>query len=192
MNNTIFILTLCLFFGACNSLKEIETGSDEPCKTPATIKDFSGLDGCRFLIVLENGDKLLPAKLSDESFTFSDNQKVLFDYVPLEDHMSICMAEKMTVEVTCIQNAGTATCLPVEQAEETDWIKKRINQHNPDEIIRFAGQDKSWVYHFKNKTNSYLYSCLDELICEAKSGFISPCIDNHSSGPGKVIWKRFE
>jgi hypothetical protein len=77
--------------------------STSACITNGTIKDFTGLDGCKFLIVLENGDKLLPAKVSDESFEFTDGQKIRFDFVELEDAMSICMAEKMIIEITCIK-----------------------------------------------------------------------------------------
>ncbi len=78
-------------------------GESSECKTIATVKDFTGLDGCTFLIVLENGDKLLPVKLNDENFELHDGQKIRFDYIELPDAMSICMAEDMAVEITCIK-----------------------------------------------------------------------------------------
>ena len=46
---------------------------------------------------------MLPAKLKDENFTFQDGQKIRFDYKEMKDAMSICMAEKMIIEVTCIE-----------------------------------------------------------------------------------------
>jgi len=73
------------------------------CKIAASVKDFTGLDGCSFLIVLENGDKLLPTKLDDENFEFKDGRKIRFDYEELQGIMSICMAEKMVIEITCIK-----------------------------------------------------------------------------------------
>ncbi len=88
---------------SCKTKKDVSNGENAECKTIATVKDFTGLDGCKFLIILENGDKLLPAKLNDESFEFHDGQKISFDYKELQDVMSICMAEDMAVEITCIK-----------------------------------------------------------------------------------------
>ena len=42
---------------------------------------------------------MLPAKLNDERFEFIDGQKILFDYKELPDIMSICMAQKMAIEI---------------------------------------------------------------------------------------------
>ena len=98
------ILLACLTcFLSCKTKPEASKNEQSKCKTTATVKDFSGLDGCTFLIILENGDKLLPAKLNDESFSFRDGQKIRFDYKEMKDAMSICMAEKKIVEVTCIE-----------------------------------------------------------------------------------------
>ena len=98
---------VCLvFFLSCKTKPEASENQQSECKTSATVKDFTGLDGCTFLIILENGDKLLPAKLNDESFTFRDGQKIRFDYKEMKDAMSICMTEKMIIEVTCIEEIG--------------------------------------------------------------------------------------
>ena len=99
----LILLTCLTFLLSCNTKPEVSKNKQSACKTTATVKDFTGLDGCTFLILLENGDKLLPAKLNDESFTFRDGQKIRFDYKEMKDVMSICMAEKMTIEVTCIE-----------------------------------------------------------------------------------------
>ncbi len=100
----IAILLFCLIcVMSCKTKKDVPNGDFSKCKTTGTVKDFTGLDGCKFLIVLENGDKLLPAKLNDENFEFKDGQKISFGYKELRDVVSICMAEKMAVEITCIK-----------------------------------------------------------------------------------------
>lgn len=56
----------------------------------ATITDNTGLDGCRFLIQLESGQKLEPVNL-DSTF-HKDGKKVWLKYQEEKDAMSICMA----------------------------------------------------------------------------------------------------
>jgi hypothetical protein len=67
--------------------------------TKATIKDFTGLDGCGMLIVLENGDEIEPSNLNNfsSSVSISDGQKVWVKYHEI-GAMSICMVGP-TVEI---------------------------------------------------------------------------------------------
>ena len=100
----VLIFLACLtFFLNCKTKPEVSKDEQSECKTTATVKNFTGLDGCTFLIILENGDKLLPSKLNDNNFKFRDGQKINFSYKELHDVMSICMAEKMAIEITCIK-----------------------------------------------------------------------------------------
>lgn len=86
----------CCF--ACNSGKS--SGSTS-CKTTGEVQDFSGLDGCKLLIVTEDGKKLLPGKILDGDVELAAGQKIRFDYRPL-DMMSVCMTEDEIVEITCL------------------------------------------------------------------------------------------
>ena len=102
MRTLLFVFCLICTI-SCKTKKEVPNSEYSECKTIGIVNDFSGLDGCKFLIVLENGDKLLPAKLNDENFEFHNDQKIRFDYKELQDVMSICMAENMAIEITCIK-----------------------------------------------------------------------------------------
>ncbi len=73
------------------------------CNTVGTFVDYSHIDGCTYLIELENGDKLLPATILDTSFLPEDGMRVLFGYRELKDAATLCMAEDLVVEVTCIK-----------------------------------------------------------------------------------------
>ena len=93
----IVFLTWVLF--SCNPTKPL---NNQDCTTIGTIKDHSGLDGCKFLIHLENGDRLEPAEISDKRFELKNGMKIKFSYELATDLMSICMGGKL-VRVTCIQ-----------------------------------------------------------------------------------------
>src|SRR3990172_2418981 len=59
----------------------------------ATVVDMTGLDGCRFLLSLEDGKKLEPINL--EPAYKKDNLPVWIRYIDSKDAMSICMAARM-------------------------------------------------------------------------------------------------
>lgn len=67
----------------------------------ATIKDFTGLDGCGYLIVLDNGERLEPLNLGSQTLKPADGMKVWITYTNAQNAASICMAGQM-VNITCI------------------------------------------------------------------------------------------
>ncbi|PHN06721.1 hypothetical protein [Flavilitoribacter nigricans] len=101
-NRIIKLLTVfCVFWLiSCNSGKKSDSASD--CKTQGTVQDFTGMDGCRLLIVTEDGKKLLPGSILDSDFVLEAGQEISFDYRPV-DMMSVCMTEDQIVEITCIK-----------------------------------------------------------------------------------------
>ncbi len=60
--------------------------------TKATLKDYTGLDGCGIVIELENGDVLEPTNLTEfsSSVSIADGQKVWVKYHSISA-ASICM-----------------------------------------------------------------------------------------------------
>ena len=72
------------------------------CGTLATVKDNSGLDGCKFLIILDNDQRLEPLVVEDKSFEFKDGQRIRLNYEQEREMMSVCMSG-MGVKVTCIE-----------------------------------------------------------------------------------------
>ncbi len=95
----IIFLSLSLIHTACNDGK-LFLG-----ETEGIVKDYTGLDGCGFIIELSNGDRLEPAQVVDSSFVFYDGQKVIFTYTELKDVGSICMVGKI-VRIESIREAG--------------------------------------------------------------------------------------
>jgi hypothetical protein len=85
---------------ACQTGKS--SNDSQTCKTRGVVQDFTGMDGCNLLIVLEDGKKLLPGQILNSSFQLAAGQKIRLDYRPI-DMMSICMTEDLIVEITCIE-----------------------------------------------------------------------------------------
>lgn len=89
MGNRLLILFLFipLFLGIAGCEGDPAPGIVE---SKGIVRDYTGLDGCGFIIELPDGKKLEPFYL-DSSFTMFDGQHVLVRYAILEDHASICM-----------------------------------------------------------------------------------------------------
>ena len=71
------------------------------CSLTGTVKDYTGLDGCGLLIVLDNGVVLEPAEIVP-NFMLKSGQRVRLAYTELLDRASICMAGKI-VRIDCIE-----------------------------------------------------------------------------------------
>jgi len=78
---TVIICTALLNFSCSKQQLEI-TG---------TVKDYTGLDGCGLVIVLDNGKNLEPFSLP-ANVTLMANRKVLIKYRTLTNRASNCMA----------------------------------------------------------------------------------------------------
>lgn len=90
------IATVLFSFGNCTPAKKVTNS----CSTEGTVKDMTGLDGCKMMIVLEDGNRLNPIEYP-ETFQLKDGQKIRFSYEEI-DQANICMSGQ-TVRITCIE-----------------------------------------------------------------------------------------
>ena len=184
----LFVLVLGL---SCKTNQKSVSKENPECNTIGTVKDFKGLDGCTYLIVLENGDKLNPIDLPTQGFEWKDGQKVRFGYEIAKDMMSVCMSEKAIVKLTCIEILGDAElCVDTKNPFEIEWMNKVIDRKNPNQILKYKNGD-SWMYFFKSIPNSYLYDCKGNYLCESTGKVSEECHTKYlnSLGKGKVIWQ---
>lgn len=65
------------------------------------IKDYSGLDGCTFMVELADGEKLQVLNLNDFDVKIEDGNSISISYHEVDAMAGICMAGKM-VEADCI------------------------------------------------------------------------------------------
>tara|TARA_B110000285_G_C14534868_1_gene342389 strand:+ start:158 stop:466 length:309 start_codon:yes stop_codon:yes gene_type:complete len=70
----------------------------------AELKDLTGLDGCGFVVELENGSKLEPLNLSNFDIELKDGKKVWVSYHLTNIFIgTTCMVGDI-VEIDCIAN----------------------------------------------------------------------------------------
>ncbi len=66
------------------------------------LKDYTGLDGCKWVIELAKGERLEPVNLGDFKINLVDGNKVVVSYHEETDRGSICMVGKI-VTIDCIE-----------------------------------------------------------------------------------------
>lgn len=77
------------------------------CTTPATVRDLTGLDGCRMVLELADGKRLEPAGEVWQNFPAKDGEAVFISYES-ESRVSICMVGE-SVRLTCIRSTVATT-----------------------------------------------------------------------------------
>jgi|AntRauTorckE5430_2_1112549.scaffolds.fasta_scaffold01148_5 hypothetical protein len=91
-------IILLIAFGIASCTPKI---SPDGCSTEGTMRDMTGLDGCKFLIELDDGKRLNPVEYSVKASDFEDGQRIRFAYEVVEV-MNVCMSGQ-TVKVTCLE-----------------------------------------------------------------------------------------
>lgn len=108
---TIYFLIftiLLISFPSCEKVNPTGLGEVE-----GIVRDYTGLDGCGFIIELVNGDKLEPVEVVDTNFVFMDGQRVLVTYTELTNLSSICMVGIMVR----IETIRLTSCTPFNHAD---------------------------------------------------------------------------
>jgi PKD repeat protein len=90
------------------------------CSLTGTVKDYSGLDGCGLLIVLDNGEVLEPAVIVP-NFLLKNGQRVHLSYTELTDLASVCMVGKI-VRIDCIGEIISDSCLASFSHYPLPWV----------------------------------------------------------------------
>ena len=97
MKRLWLILFVLLFFSCDDKEQTVD------CNIKATLKDYTGMVGCEFVLVLENGGVLEMGDFDEEpNFKFSDGMKVSISYEEIQDMASICMVGPI-VRIMCMK-----------------------------------------------------------------------------------------
>lgn len=192
-----FVLLCFLFLAACKTGKKANADqSSSQCNTIATVKDFTGLDGCQLLLVMANGEKWMPAEIKVDNFQLAAGQKLRFGYEEVSDAISVCMTESKTVNLTCVEvleSAGIpdkAECVETENANEVGWMKKVIKEHNCEMVMRYNYLD-GYAYWFKTLSEKhYLYDCQGSLLCETGPDISKSKYKVDSRNRGVIVWRN--
>ena len=87
----LLILLSCFFILTGQTCKQKNGKKSNDCQVMGTIKDFKGLDGCGFMIVLEDGSRLQPVKYSSKNLEIKDGQNIRFNYEEITNQVGICI-----------------------------------------------------------------------------------------------------
>ena len=95
---SLLILTGLLFIISCEDKDETLD-----CDIKATLRDYTGLDGCGFVLVLDNGEVLEMGGFDEEpDFQFNDGMEVSISYEEMQGMASICMVGPI-VRIMCME-----------------------------------------------------------------------------------------
>jgi PKD repeat protein len=123
------------------------------CSLTGTVMDYTGLDGCGLLIILDNGETLQPAEVVP-NFVLKEGQRVRLSYTELTDRAGICMKGKI-VRIDCIEELSGDYC----QASFSYYPLPWISSLPP--IYQFVDQSsgnvisKTWDFGDGMVTNEY-------------------------------------
>ncbi len=176
--------------------KELDKSNME-CETSAMVRDFTGNDGCRFLFVLDNGDKLLPNEMPLMDFKLADNQLVKIGYDVVKDGLSACMMENFIVKVNCITLEGMTggvkpakkPCVKVDNYNDSKWLKSMAGEMKPYIVTRYTYLTDGWAYLIDNGRQKKLIDCQGTEICSVQGKALNACTEKVKSlGKGTVIY----
>ena len=88
----IVLICFCFILSSCAPGKEIKSSEVPQGFMVVTIRDYSGFDGCGFLLVKDDSTRFEVVNFPD---SLKQNGKELFVRTgPVKDFMSICMSGK--------------------------------------------------------------------------------------------------
>ncbi len=188
-----------LLLTACDSTKKTSNsgslqGDQTPisqttkCKIPGVVKDYTGTDGCKFLIEMANGEKWLPNKINDASFELANGQNIIFGYKEVVDAISVCMAESKVIEITCIREVtekvtkpdNDRNCVDASNPMTVKWMAQVIRAENPSRITKYTYLD-GWAYMVITTSSRSLYDCKGKKLCPDASGDPRACLTPYLS-----------
>jgi hypothetical protein len=200
----LLILLSSFFLLTGQTCKQKNGSQNADCQVMGTIKDFKGLDGCGFMIVLENGNKLQPIKYSSENLEITDGQKIKFSYEEITNQVGICMAGKM-ITVKCIEFLESSAtippgtggikpekikCVKTLSPYDADWMITSMEKTRAYQVIRYIYRTDGFAYYFLGPTKSMLFDCQGTLICESTSRE-TKCDDQTKQYSDElVIWEK--
>ena len=91
----VFIIFTPIFF-SCTKTQQPDADAIK-----ATLNNYTGLDGCSWVIKLKNNEVLEPINLADFDLDLKEGKKIWIKYKPAPNYASICMVGQM-VEIEAI------------------------------------------------------------------------------------------
>ena len=98
-NKIVLLLSFILLTWSCANTKNNTSNCLNSVK--GTLVNKTGLDGCGWMIALQDGKTVNPTNLNSFDIKLIDNTKITFGYKEKNDLFDTCMSGKI-IEITCL------------------------------------------------------------------------------------------
>jgi hypothetical protein len=159
--STMLVVLVTVGSETCNRPPE----SGVECSFLVSAKDYSGLDGCGILLEQADGRKLLATNLSQYAPAAREGDVMRISYEKQDGMMSVCMAEKSIVRITCYQLVSKATgCPDMVDPYRVAWASRVMSEMDPRQVeLLYVADQKS--YRFTSQDEVGIYTCEGDVLC---------------------------
>jgi len=191
------VLSFLLVISACSSSKVTEPNGKaqktKDCNTIVTAKDFTGLDGCKLLLVTTDGKKfLLGRSFEDKKIEAGKVYKIGYEVV--QGQLSACMAEDAMIFLNCLEEIEPdrpelRDCYTQDDVMEIPFLKKIIEKNQPQRIIRHAFRGGA-AYSIYVQRSRMLFDCQGNNMCEDLGKSFTECFEFFKTdfGKSKIVY----
>jgi hypothetical protein len=185
------IICLAANESGCSGQQETELFSNS-CDRVISIKDFTGLDGCGYLLEDKNVKLLLTANF-DTKITGLPVGTFLYASWEAQDAMaSICMKEDSIVTLNCLQNQGAKldnekACPEMIDPYKTEWAAEIMQSFEPQKVTEIANGDTK-LYRFDKASGALIFDCSGTFLCFRIPPETDACDLNLGESEEKVIY----
>ncbi|MBT8221470.1 MAG: hypothetical protein KJP00_16700 [Bacteroidia bacterium] len=163
---------------ACSSSKHSISKNPQKCSEEATIVDYTGLDGCSKMLVLDNDKIILPTEAPPGFLDSHYGQRVSISYKEQESMVSICMAEDISAKITCLE---------IIDENDLNWLDMHTSKLKPRGIYRCSDEEGAFIYLIAAK-ESNLYNLDGDRICATPGKAMSDCVRRFNASKKCRIW----
>lgn len=161
-----FLTLLICTSMSCKTPKAVKEEISPVNGTKATVVDYTGLDGCGIMLMLDDDRLLLP--MNDENIVkgLHYGQRVSITFEEVDAMVSICMAENMTAKI-----------LTIDLTEKIDlaWLDGIAKKSKPYNINRCNDSEGEFFYVQTGKLAT-AYSIDGKEICNTPGKAMSDCV----------------
>ncbi len=188
---SISLLLLTFFAMSCKTAKDANSEKKRNnCLTYGTVKDYTNVEDCGYLIETEDGKILFPQgiKATTAGYRLDPNQNICFDYTLINNVTNLCVVEGKTAEFTCLTLLAPrpSDCLDAD-APTAEWMIQLINILRPNAIYKHL-KEKEIHYLFDCVAEKALYDCKGVLKCQHFKTEEKICKEMPTAA-GKLIYK---
>ena len=165
---------------SCKTPKTADSEKVVTDGTKATVVDYTGLDGCRQMLMLDDGRLMVAQDDAGLVQTLHYGQRVAITFEETEPMVSICMTEDMTAKILTINL--------IEKIDFT-WLDEVAKKSKPFNINRCSDSEGEFFYVQTGKLAT-AYSIEGKEICKTPGKAMSDCVRRFNSSKQCIVKRK--